>query len=235
MLIVAALVRDARNRTRIASALRTRATVVPCDEPVDIAPVVASARGAIVIADLRARSDSPVLPAIRKISAAYPFTPLVAHCPFDKPSVRRLLAAGAAGFTDVLFEDFDSAEDVFDSILARGETAEARARVARAIKPSLPLAAYEIVARTLKDLPKTPSVADLSASLGVSRRTLAHQLKHAGLPSYTRPCHAQPSAGRRLLARGLPLDHQADCPRYRIWKARLSSLGDAKACGYRSD
>ncbi|MEJ7810793.1 MAG: helix-turn-helix domain-containing protein [Gemmatimonadaceae bacterium] len=180
--VVVALVFDREGRSRILEAVPGGLTVVFCDDPQSLSKTVDAEHAGVVLAELRDRRGASTLPAIRALRHGFPSVPVVAYCCHDPEETRDLLKAGAAGVSAIALRGRDDLGRVLARMLARAGAADARRWVARAVKRTLPPDVYAVLERCLGDDQRTLKAETLAASLGTSRRTLAHRLKRAGLP-----------------------------------------------------
>lgn len=186
MIVLAALIDDSRQRDRLAQQVSGHAQVVFCTTRKDLLDVLGRSDTAALVCQIQDRRHQSAAPLIRTIRQRHPLLPIVAIVrPDVSGDTREIVPAVRAGLNDVVV-DRERAWDVIRPLIGRGRLDCGTMTVIRAVSRYVPSDARLLVEQYFWSVSPRLNVQQMAAALGVSRKTLAREHEHYGLPQPSR-------------------------------------------------
>jgi AraC-like DNA-binding protein len=180
---VAALINDKLMRARLGGALDGVADVSFHEQAVELAAAVSAFRPTAVITQLRDRHATAMMPTIRTLRAKFPSIPVFAYVQLSCEGIHDLVEAAQAGISDALVYGVDDSSFALRRALARATGTAIEERVLTEIRSLVPPSLDEFFNYCVHHTDRPLSVSAVARAIGVHRKTVAHRLAAAGLPT----------------------------------------------------
>jgi AraC-like DNA-binding protein len=182
--VVLALITGRLERLRIATAVRSHATVHFVGTTGELLAHLDDARALpnALIVQPRDCDGRPTADIVRQLASAHPALPIVGYCHAGYEHSKEILELATAGAHELLFHGIDDSGVALRGILTSASQACAAAQVMRAIASDVPAALLPLFEFCLAYPERATSVQAVAHVLGVHRKTLVNYCAQASLP-----------------------------------------------------
>jgi AraC-like DNA-binding protein len=187
---VAALIRNASERIRFASAVRQNIVVRFANDASEIIDLIAHGEVAAVVVGLHSERRENIAPAAQSIQRRFPSLAVLFYFSLDGGDVREALALAATVTPHaVILRGVDDVSLTITQAIVGTRQAGATQQIGVMLNRIAPPGLGDILAFISRHAVRPLHVADVARYAGVSRRTLFNRFRQSGLPTVARTIH----------------------------------------------